>query len=112
MRLNLYCIKLNEEKQTILVKEKGFNYKDDDFTQPENFILLLNTLFQLNRQAEEYVYMIALNAKKPIGIFEISHGCIDSSLLNPREVYIKALLCGACRIIICHNQRRKSMLTA
>lgn len=60
--------------------------------------------FRLNKQAEEYVYMIALNTKcKPLGVFEISHGAIDQSICNPREIFIKALLCGATGIILEYN---------
>ena len=60
--------------------------------------------FRLNKQSEEYVYMIALNTKcRPLGIFEVSHGAVNSSICNPREIFIKALLCGASGIILAHN---------
>lgn len=105
MRINQYRIVLNEEKNTVLKKEKGFNYLcETSFTQPEVFVKLMNDVFDLNKQAEEYVYMLALNAaNKPIGVFEISHGTFDQTILNPREVFCRALLCGATKIIICHN---------
>ena len=65
---------------------------------------MLNAVFRFNKQAEEYVYMIALNTKcKPLGVFEISHGTINQSICNPREIFIKALLCGATGIILAHN---------
>ena len=54
--------------------------------------------------AEEYVYMVALNsAAVPVGVFEVSHGCINSTLLNPRELYLRALLSGAVGIVVLHN---------
>lgn len=109
MRLNLYKLKLTEEKQAALYKERGFNYVAENtetslFTHPKKFVDMMNTLFQLNEQAEEYAYLLALNSKnKPIGLFEISHGCLDQTIINPREVFMKALLCGATCIMICHN---------
>ena len=38
-----------------------------------------------------------------IGVFELSHGTVDSSLITSREVFMKALLCGASGIILAHN---------
>lgn len=38
-----------------------------------------------------------------MGIFEISHGTINSSFANPRETFIRALLCGAAHFILLHN---------
>ena len=48
--------------------------------------------------------MLALDTKcKPIGIFEISHGTVNMSMINPREVFIRALLVGAVSIALIHN---------
>ena len=48
--------------------------------------------------------MIALDSKqKPLGVFEISHGIVNMTICNPREIFIKALLCGASGIVIAHN---------
>ena len=54
--------------------------------------------------AEEYVYLICADTKCHIsGVFELSHGSADSSVLKPREVFIRALLAGAVNIILVHN---------
>jgi len=42
-----------------------------------------------------------------LGIFLLSKGTIDMSLLGIREIYIRALLAGASRIILCHNHPSK-----
>ena len=48
--------------------------------------------------------MVALNTKnKPLGVFEVSHGTVNQSVCSPRELFIKALLCGAANIILAHN---------
>lgn len=48
--------------------------------------------------------MICLNTKnKVIGVFEISHGNVNSSIVGTREVFQKALLANAVSIIFLHN---------
>lgn len=104
MRITTYRSELNENQHNILVKENSCNYPIDSLRSPRAVTEILNNVFRLNKQAEEYVYMIALNTKcKPLGIFEISHGAANQSICNPREIFIKALLCGATGIILAHN---------
>lgn len=104
MRLIKYKTELNEEKHNILVKEKSFNYACDKMNQPQMIVEMLNNCFHMDRMAEEYLYMVALNTKcRPLGIFEISHGTVNASLVTPREIFIRALLCGATQIVLVHN---------
>lgn len=104
MRITTYRAELNEHKHNVLVKENSCNYPINSLKSPQAITEMLNTVFRLNKQAEEYVYMIALNTKcNPLGVFEISHGAVSQSICNPREIYIKALLCGASGIILAHN---------
>lgn len=106
MKVNLYRLKQDEEQNLVLFKEKELNYlsESDNITNPEQFVTMINELFQLHEQAEEYVYMLALNQRNlPAGVFEISHGSMDSSYINARELFRKALLCNASKIMICHN---------
>lgn len=104
MRITTYRTELNEDQHNVLVKENSCNCPVDSLRNPQSVTEMLNTVFRLNKQAEEYVYMIALNTKcKPLGVFEISHGTVDQSICNPREIFIKALLCGANGIILAHN---------
>lgn len=73
MRITTYRAELNEDRHNILVKENSCNYPVDSLNNPQAVAEMLNGVFRLNRQAEEHVYMIALNTKgKPLGIFEIS----------------------------------------
>ena len=104
MRITKYRAELNEDQHNILVKENSCNYPVSSLSNPQSVMEMLNAVFRFNKQAEEYVYMIALNTKcKPLGVFEISHGTINQSICNPREIFIKALLCGATGIILAHN---------
>lgn len=104
MRITKYRTELDKNKHNVLVKEKAFNYQCDSLDNPKSIVKMLNECFHLNKMAEEYLYMIALDTKcHPLGIFEISHGTVNSSLVTPREIFIRAILCGAVQIILVHN---------
>lgn len=71
---------------------------------PKDIIEFGKTILLLDILAEEHVYALALNSKNVIvGVFNISHGTVNSSLVSPREVYIRLLLCGAVHYILVHN---------
>lgn len=105
MRINTYSTHINQDGQNILVKESSVNYTSVQMlSSPEKIVEIMQEVFNLNKYSEEYVYMTALNSRcSPIGFFQVSHGTVNTSLLQPREVLIKALLVGAAGIIICHN---------
>lgn len=105
MRITTYKTELNEDNLNILVKEKSCNYKDvKALNSPSSIAEMFNVIFRLNKQTEEFLYMIAFNIKqKPLGVFEISHGMVNKTICNPREIFIKTLLCGASAIVIVHN---------
>lgn len=101
----MYRMEMDDDRRNILKQEKEFEYlQADSFDNAGILVEMLNKMFCLDRQSEEYVYMIALNAANRIlGIFEISHGTVNTALCNPREILIRALLCGAVNIILAHN---------
>lgn len=104
MRIVIYKTELNEDLHNVLIKEHGCNYPVDKLDNPAVIVKMLNDIFKLNKQTEEYMYMIALNIKcKVLGIFEISHRTVCYSFCEPREIFIKSLLCGASSIILAHN---------
>jgi DNA repair protein RadC len=106
MKTYLYGTVINQKtKHNRLVKEREVYYDARvGLSSPDKIHKLMTTIFGLDWKAEEYLYMIALNTKcKPIGIFEITHGTVNASLVSPREIYIRALLAGATYIIMIHN---------
>lgn len=104
MRINTYRNELNNDLHNILVKEKSCNYPCKNLNTPESIARMLNEVYRMNKQAEEHLYMIAMNSKnKVLGVFEISHGTVNASICNPRDIFVKALLCGATYIILAHN---------
>lgn len=97
---------LTEEDTLSLVKEKSVNYKTDNpyLTKPEEIVKMLNSVYDLGSQSEEYLYLLCFNSKmKPIGVLEVSHGAVAYSIADPREIFIKALMCNASHIILAHN---------
>ncbi len=104
MRITTYHTELDENLHNVLVKESSRNYPVENANNPQIIADMMNALYSLNKQAEEHLYMLALNTRyRILGVFEVSHGTVDASICNPRDVFIKALLCGATGIILVHN---------
>lgn len=87
----------------MLKRKRTVQVDSSFFDSPEKVCTLAKNLGLLEA-AEEYVYTLALdNKNKATGLFEISHGTVSSSVISPREIYIRALLLGASSIILFHN---------
>lgn len=105
MRIIQYKTILDEDRKNILVRESSKNYPDlGGLDNPEDVCILANAVFDANHLAEEHVWLIAVNIKNhPIGVFEVSHGSDDVSVVTPRELFIRLLLCGAHAFFLVHN---------
>lgn len=105
MTINTYKTKLDDNRLNTLVKENTIKYTNGGrLTSPQSIVDMMNEVFDLKNMAEEYVYMIATDTKKNVlGIFEVSHGTVNASFLSPRELFIRALLCGATSVFLVHN---------
>ncbi len=70
-------------------------------TNPED---LYNDMRSEAKADREIFWVLHLNARNEIIEKEICHiGCLDSSVVHPREVFKKAILNSACSIITVHN---------
>ena len=104
MKIAKYNTELDDNFIPVLVKEEEFSWDKETLNSPQSIVDMLNSIFHLDRQAEERVYMLCLNNKcRPLGIFELSHGAGNFSICNPREVFLKALSCGASSFVLFHN---------
>jgi len=94
-----------------IVKEKEGVYDlDRKITGPKGVVRVLNEVTELNQRSEEVFVMLTLDIKNSItGVFEVSIGSINSSLVTPREVYKRAMLQNASAIIIAHNHPSGSL---
>ena len=106
MRITKYKTILNDQKRAVLEKECSVNYPEIDrkISSPESAVVLAKHYLRLHEQTEEYLYMICMNVKLEVtGIFELSHGNVNSSIVSVREMFQKALLANAVSIIVMHN---------
>lgn len=66
----------------------------------------------LKHAPEEHFISLHLNARNEvIGIHEVSHGTLSSSLVHPREVFKAAIMANSYAIIVCHNHPSGSSIT-
>lgn len=104
MRVNFYEAFLSDDGRTALVKEKAVNYEAARLTDPQAVVLMMHSLTHIGELAEERCYMVALNnSGRVIGVFFLSKGTATASPLSPRELFMRALLAGAAKVILCHN---------
>ena len=105
MKLHFYRMELDEQSLPMMVRE-GETYSVDGrckYNNPEKLYELAKSI-RLPERAEEYLYMACLDGSSHcIGLCEVSHGTVNSSLIGAREVFQRALLMGAVSIILIHN---------
>lgn len=104
MIITKYKLCMNEERQSILVKENAENYRIDNIKDPCTVVKMMNEIFNVGNMSEEFVYALSLKINCMVsGVFEISHGTVKASLISPREIMIRMLLSGASMFILVHN---------
>lgn len=106
MRVVKYTTKLTDNQRAVLEKEVSVYCPEFDrkMSSPEKIARFATDYLRMHEQTEEYMYMLCMNTKLDmIGVFEISHGNVNSSIVGTREVYQKALLANAVSIVMVHN---------
>lgn len=105
MAIKTYELILDTEtKHTSLQVKDSFSYGSEYFTTPLSVFTLMTEVFHLDTKADEYVYLGAFDNKmKLMGMFEVSHGTGNASLIDPRGIYMRALQIGASCIMLIHN---------
>ena len=92
-----------------LVKEKSASGKRFSIRTPSDVAKFLEPL---QRAPEEHFVSLHLNAKNEIiGLHEVSHGTLSSSLVHPREVFKAAIIANSYAIVVCHNHPSGSDIT-
>lgn len=89
-----------------IVKESGGRYDIDNksISCPKDTVRVFNEVLELDSRTEEVFAIMTLDTKNKVtGLFIVSIGAINSSIVHPREVYKRALLQNASSIIACHN---------
>lgn len=102
MNISLYKVEL--------VKEKGVRYNIDGnkLSHTSQVVQLACDLCKLDRQCEEVLIVVAVDSKnKPLGLFEVSRGTLNSSMVHPREIFKRLLVLNASSFFILHNHPSK-----
>lgn len=105
MRITKYNLALHcEERVPCLVKEDSKNYPQfSQISDAFRAVQLVNTIFGANLQPEEHCYMVAFRSKRVVGVFELGHGTINTTIITPKEVFTRLLLSSATHFIFFHN---------
>jgi DNA repair protein RadC len=73
------------------------------YRSPGKIIGLLKDVFRADKQSEEHVWLLCFDGHYHVtGLFEVSHGTVNSSLISPAQIMQRALLCGAVSIVLAH----------
>lgn len=105
-KIPFYYLAAGSYGQNIRFIEKSCVMIEDSvrLNNPDDLYEFSKVYLYKDYPAEEYVYMIGLNTScTPIAVCEISHGTAKSSLVNPREILIRALRMGATGFVLVHN---------
>ena len=106
MKLLQYELLVDNDVGRYYLSEKQVLYEGTvrKLTKPRQVVDLVVKLFKMRQLAEEHVYMVAVdNKNSPLGIFFISKGTVNSTLLTTREILVRALLVGATGLFVVHN---------
>lgn len=108
--MQLYDTQL-ENGFPILVREQEIKTEIKTIDNQEHIYRLCTEGLQMHKRTEEYAYIIAVNTKgRILGAFEISHGTVNTTLINPREIFVKLLLLGSVRFFLAHNHPSQIVL--
>ncbi len=98
--------RLNEERTEYLTSN---GYKKSQGTarvlnNPEKISEFMREAYETDTLPNEHVWMICTNVRRvPIGVFELTKGTPNASIVTPDHVYRLALMSGATNIILVHN---------
>ena len=85
-----------------LVHEKSIEYQP--VSCASDVMQIVKQIDELIAGAEEYVYLLCLTVRGDIaGIHEVGHGDINSAIVSPRSIFVRALLNNASAILLVHN---------
>ena len=113
MEIVKYGVEIADSKLNVLVKESAFDYGSEFLNKPSVIVDMLNAVFHVERQAEEHVWMLAMNNScEVLGVFEVCHGSVSESNVHMREIFVRLCLCGATGFILAHNHPGNSLVAS
>ena len=88
-----------------VIKEKSGRYDvEKNISSPKIATKIFNDVLELDTRSEEVLALMTLDTKNKVtGLFIVSQGSINSSIVTPREIFKRAILQNSNGIIIAHN---------
>lgn len=85
-----------------LVREGSSSNINNHIRTPEDVMDILSAEYET--AVVETAQMLALDTKnKIIGVFTISTGSLNASIIHPRDIFQRAILSNAASVILAHN---------
>ena len=85
-----------------LVREGSCLSEQKTIRTPEDVFAIIGQEYE--NSVVETAMMLALDTKnKVIGVFNISTGSLNASIIHPRDVFQRAILSNAASVILVHN---------
>lgn len=76
---------------------------------PEDIADMCREVFRMGELAEERAVLLAMDAdSRVMGVFELSKGNTDSTMIDIQSIFTRLLLCGSKRMILAHNHPSQS----
>ena len=90
--------------QVVKESSKSYNFDGKKINEPQVAFEMIEAVLKLSTATQEIFGMLTMDAQKNVtGIFEITKGILNSSLVHTREVFQRAILQNADSILIFHN---------
>jgi len=88
-----------------LVKEKSGKYDlSKRISSPDDAVAIAESVLKLSCATEEHLILLTLSTKNDVtGVFTVAQGSLNASIVHPREIFKRAIVNNANKIIILHN---------
>lgn len=105
MRIVKARLRLDDEGVPRVVKSPAKLYPDlQVFQKPPEILKVMTEIFEIHREAQEVMYLIALNLKgKPLAFFELGRGNIEQVIVDVRGLMMRLMMCNAAGFVLVHN---------
>ena len=99
-----YDIRLSEDRLPMLVRECVLTYDRRTVTAgPKEMADWVDRVLDLRHRSREVFCIIGLdNRNSPIGLFFLTQGTVNASIVSVRDIFLSALSIGAVKIIAVH----------
>lgn len=103
METTLFQLKLNDSRKVFLAEEGRIFYTATGLS-PEAVVSMLDETFDIRHLAQERAYLLCQRPDGSYaGVFELSRGSIEQSVVSVREVMCRVFLLNAVAFVVVHN---------